>query len=98
MQLKVSPIVRRIIGGRIMENREKLRLGSSELARYLGVPRSSVTDWERGRWLPNLVIFWALSQKLEVPIEKLLGPVDGWRFRPEGPPTTSSPPEAGRGG
>lgn len=82
MAPKMTPAVRRMIGGRIYEQRRRERLPASDLAALLGVPRSSVTDWEKGRWLPNLVVFWALAEVLGVPIEQLVGPADGWRFRP----------------
>lgn len=66
---------RRVIGTNITRCREAVGLSKGELARRLGVERSSVVRWERGTWEPSAGHLEALAEVLEV---------DVWEFYREG--------------
>lgn len=83
---------RRLVGMRIGEARRARGLRSSDVARTLGVPRSAISDWEGGRWSPNLPLMWSLCALLEIPLQDILGPPEGWRptFHSEAPEVSNS--------
>lgn len=53
--------------------REKLGITQAELARRLGITRSSVNGWEMGLSVPSTPILVELSQTFNVSVDYLLG-------------------------
>ena len=58
------------IAARITAARELKRLNKTQLARLMGVTRSAVSQWEKGKPTPDLKRIPLLSQVLDVPIEE----------------------------
>ncbi len=52
--------------------RKKINLTQAKLAKKIGVERYRIADWEQGRSEPSLNNLIALSNALEISIEKLL--------------------------
>ena len=59
------------LGARIVEARNRRGWKQAELARRLGVQRERLGSWERGRTPPGLEDLALLSEVLEVPFEEL---------------------------
>lgn len=63
--------MRKELGRRVVEIRERRGWNQGELARRLGVPRDRLGKWERGVNGPSLEDLAELSEVLEVPLEEL---------------------------
>lgn len=61
-----------MIGDRIKAAREAAGMSQSDLARAAGVPRQSVSAWEKGAWSPGLYNSVILARVLNIPLEKLM--------------------------
>ena len=57
-----------MIADRIKTIRERNNMTQSELAKYLGITRSSVNAWELGISVPSTQYIVELSQLLNLPI------------------------------
>lgn len=90
------PTVRRLVGMRIKDRRQRQNLSPRALAELLGVNRAAVSDWEKGRWLPSLERLWALAYHLNISVGALLEPTDGWT--PKAPESRSGGPDRGPAG
>lgn len=62
-----------MIGDQIRSLREKTGLSQSELARKLGVTRSSVNAWESGLSAPTAIYLIELSKLFHVSVDFILG-------------------------
>lgn len=62
-----------MIGDQIRSLREKAGISQSELARKLGVTRSSVNAWESGLSAPTAVYLIELSKLFHVSVDFILG-------------------------
>lgn len=62
-----------MIGDQIRSLREKIGLSQSELARKLGVTRSSVNAWESGLSAPTAVYLVEMSKLFHVSVDYILG-------------------------
>jgi len=62
-----------VIGEQIRSLREKAALSQSELARKLGVTRSSVNAWESGLSAPTAVYLIEMSKLFHVSVDFILG-------------------------
>lgn len=60
------------IGKFILERRKVKKLTQSELAEKLGVTDKSISNWENGRNMPDLVLFKPLCEILEISINDLI--------------------------
>lgn len=60
------------IGKFILECRKVKKLTQSELAEKLGVTDKSISNWENGRNMPDLVLFKPLCEILEISINDLI--------------------------
>jgi transcriptional regulator with XRE-family HTH domain len=60
------------LGASIRTNRERLRLSQDELARSVGLTRTSLTNIEKGRQHPPLHTFCEIAQRLKVDPSALL--------------------------
>lgn len=60
------------IGKFIAEQRKKQNLTQNELANILGVSEKSISNWETGRNMPDLSLFKALCENLDITINDLL--------------------------
>ncbi len=60
-------------GENLKRLRHRLGLRQSDVARALGVERSTVANWERGAKQPGLDTLVKLSEALGVPVDELVG-------------------------
>jgi len=58
---------------RLVEYREKNHIGQSELAGALGIPKSSLCFYEKGRSLPSLDKAYEIAERLGVSLDYLVG-------------------------
>lgn len=69
-----------VIGERIRELRERAGFSQSELARRLGISRTSVNAWESGLSAPTAQFIIELSTLFHVSSDYILGLYDGKRI------------------
>lgn len=62
-----------MIADKIKTLREQLRMSQSELARKIGITRSSVNAWEQGISVPSTSYIVQLSEIFKVSTDYLLG-------------------------
>jgi len=60
-----------IISKKIKEKRLKLALTQKQIADKLNVSRTSIADWESGRYLPCVIIFIRLMKLLKIKVKDL---------------------------
>jgi len=60
------------MGRRIVQLRKRREWSQGELARWLGVTRERVGNWERGDHAPPLEALVALGEVLRVPLDELV--------------------------
>lgn len=65
-----------VIGNRIRELREKNDINQQDLARYLKVAKSTLSQYETGSRIPNDDIKKAIAEKFNVSVDYLLGLTD----------------------
>ena len=65
-----------MIGNRIRELREKNDINQQDLARYLKVAKSTLSQYETGSRIPNDDIKKAIAEKFNVSVDYLLGLTD----------------------
>ena len=53
------------------EHRARLGLNQEELARLVGVRRETISNLEKGRYNPSLVLAWNIAGVFGVPIEEV---------------------------
>src|SRR3954471_18460789 len=63
---------RRALARRITEGRQSVGLTQGQLADALGIPRSSVSDWEQGATCPPLRLVSELATRIRVELGDLL--------------------------
>jgi transcriptional regulator with XRE-family HTH domain len=61
------------LGHRLQAIREEQRLTTTELARRLGVSKSSISKYESGRHIPTAMVLARLALRLQVSTDYLLG-------------------------
>lgn len=64
--------VRKIVAERLTAYRKRANLTQAELAEKLNYSDKSVSKWERGDGLPDLLVLCRLSEIYEVPIDEFL--------------------------
>jgi len=64
-------LTKEIIGKKIREKRIEKKLTQQQLATILKSSRSSITDWENFRNLPNAILFSELLKVLNIDVRKL---------------------------
>ena len=58
-----------MISNRMKEHRARLGLNQEELARLVGVRRETISNLEKGRYNPSLVLAWNIAKVFGVAIE-----------------------------
>ena len=56
---------------RLKEHRARLGLNQEELARLVGVRRETISNLEKGRYNPSLVLAWNIAKVFGVSIEEV---------------------------
>ena len=60
-----------MIYNRIKEHRARLNLSQEELARIVGFRRETISNLEKGKYNPSLVLAWNIAQVFGVSIEEV---------------------------
>ncbi len=60
-----------MIRNRIKEYRAKFDMKQEELAVRVGVRRETISNLEKGKYNPSLVLAWNIAKVFNVPIEKV---------------------------
>ncbi|MCI9195146.1 MAG: helix-turn-helix transcriptional regulator [Angelakisella sp.] len=60
-----------MISNRMKEHRARLGLNQEELARLVGVRRETISNLEKGRYNPSLVLAWNIAKVFGVAIEEV---------------------------
>ena len=60
-----------MIRNRIKEYRAKFDMKQEELAAKVGVRRETISNLEKGKYNPSLVLAWNIDKLFDVPIEKI---------------------------
>jgi putative transcriptional regulator len=60
-----------VIRNRIKEYRAKFDMKQEELAAKVGVRRETISNLEKGKYNPSLVLAWNIAKVFDVPIEKI---------------------------
>lgn len=60
-----------MINNRMKEHRARLGLNQEELARLVGVRRETISNLEKGRYNPSLVLAWNIAKVFGVAIEEV---------------------------
>ena len=60
-----------MISNRMKEHRARLGLNQEELARLVGVQRETISNLEKGRYNPSLVLAWNIAKVFGVAIEEV---------------------------
>lgn len=60
-----------MIRNRIKEYRAKFDMKQEELAAKVGVRRETISNLEKGKYNPSLVLAWNIAKVFDVPIEKI---------------------------
>jgi len=60
-----------MIKNRIKEYRAKFDMKQEELAAKVGVRRETISNLEKGKYNPSLVLAWNIAKVFDVPIEKI---------------------------
>jgi len=60
-----------VIRNRIKEYRAKFDMKQEELAARVGVRRETISNLEKGKYNPSLVLAWNIAKVFNVPIEKV---------------------------
>lgn len=60
-----------MIRNRIKEYRVKFDMKQEELAAKVGVRRETISNLEKGKYNPSLVLAWNIAKVFDVPIEKI---------------------------
>jgi len=79
------------MGNRFQELRQAKGLSQSQLAQAVGVPMTSLRNWEQGRREPGLCASYHLARALGVSLDELAGDV----FK-DVPPTRNKKPARGK--
>ena len=61
-----------MIRNRIKEYRAKFDMKQEELAARVGVRRETISNLEKGKYNPSLVLAWNIAKVFNVPIEKIV--------------------------
>jgi len=72
------------IGSRIKALRRQNDMTQEKLADFLGVTAKSVSKWETGVTLPDLVLIVPLARLLHTTADQLLGMTGSPKGRPQG--------------
>lgn len=59
-------------GSRLRYYRKKQRLSQHALGGIINKPQTTISDWEVGKTLPNVIEALKIADALEVPLDKLL--------------------------
>lgn len=62
-----------IIGKSIKENRTAQGLSQQSLAKLIGVTHASISYWENGVNIPNVLDVWKIADALNMSIDELVG-------------------------
>ncbi len=60
-----------MISNRMKEHRARLGLNQEELARLVGVRRETISNLEKGRYNPSLVLAWNIAKVFGAAIEEV---------------------------
>ena len=60
-----------MIKNRIKEYRARFDMRKEELADKVGVRRETISNLEKGKYNPSLVLAWNISKVFNVPIEEI---------------------------
>jgi len=60
-----------VIKNRIKEYRARFDMRQEELADKVGVRRETISNLEKGKYNPSLVLAWNISKVFNVPIEEI---------------------------
>jgi transcriptional regulator with XRE-family HTH domain len=73
----------RLFGKRLREARCALGITQAELARWLNVRQSTISEYETGVYAPELPLLWRIAQVLHVPVGYFFPPERGavWNER-----------------
>lgn len=61
------------IGLRIKYFRELNNISQSDLARSIGIDRTTLSHYESGFRLPNIFVLWKIADVLKISIDMLVG-------------------------
>lgn len=64
--------IRKIVGGRLCAYRKRANMTQAELAEKINYSDKSVSKWERGEGLPDLVVLCKLAELYEIPVDEFL--------------------------
>ena len=62
-----------IIGKSIKEKRIEQKLSQQTLAKLIGVTHASISYWENGVNIPNVLDVWKIADVLNISIDELIG-------------------------
>lgn len=62
----------KILGIRIKNRREELRINQNDLGEMVGIGRTSISNIEQGRQKPPLSIIYKICQKLDIDVHAVL--------------------------
>lgn len=60
-----------MIRNRMKEYRAKFNMKQEELAAEVGVRRETISNLEKGKYNPSLVLAWNIAKAFHVPIEEI---------------------------
>ena len=73
--------IRQIVAGRLSAYRKRAKMTQAELAEKINYSDKSVSKWERGDGLPDLLVLCKLADLYEIPVDEFLH--EGVLLRPK---------------
>lgn len=61
------------IGQSIKKHRKAFGVNGKEFAATVGISGSRLSQWERDKYLPNILVLWAMADTLGMSIDELIG-------------------------
>jgi len=70
--LNFNSVLYKILGNRIKNRREDLKINQTDLGEKVGIGRSSITNIENGRQKPPLSIIYKICRELDIDVHTIL--------------------------